>query len=295
MKFVRFGEAGKERPGAIDATGILRDLSAIVPDVSAATIATGALAAVTEERLTTLPAVEQPVRFGMPFTGTRKFLGIGLNYHDHAREIGADIPTEPILFTKAVSSLSGPNDPVVLPPGSEKSDWEVELGIVIGKRCCGVSPEDAMDVVFGYCLVNDVSERAWQMERGGNWDKGKGWDTFGPIGPWLVTRDEIIDPQALDIWLELNGECMQSGTTADMIFDVRTLVSYLSQFMTLEPGDIITTGTPAGVGLGMKPQRFLKPGDVMRLGVTGLGEQRQEVLVATEAYEAYAGSLSSNG
>lgn len=277
MKYVRYGEAGREKPGAIGADGIIRDISTLVGDVSADTISSGSLAGITEARLAALPAVEQPVRLGMPFTGTRKFLGIGLNYHDHAREIGADIPAEPILFMKAVSSLGGPHDPVALPPDSLKSDWEVELGVVIGKRVRNVAAGQALDAVFGYCLVNDLSERAWQMERGGTWDKGKAWDGFGPIGPWLVTRDEIADPQALDIWLELNGERMQSGSTADMIFDVRTLVSYLSQFMTLEPGDIITTGTPAGVGMGRKPQRFLKAGDIMTLGVAGLGEQRQEV------------------
>jgi len=286
MKYVRYGEAGGERPGAIDASGVLRDLSSVLDDISTTGIANGVLAGLTEAQLAAQPAVEQPVRLGVPFTGTRKFLGIGLNYHDHAREIGADIPGEPILFTKAISSISGPHDPVVLPPGSQKSDWEVELGIVIGRRVRNLSADQAMDAVFGYCLVNDVTERAWQMERGGTWDKGKGWDTFGPIGPWLVTRDEIPDPQALDIWLELNGERMQSGSTTDMIFDVRTLVSYLSDFLTLEPGDIITTGTPAGVGFGMKPQRFLKAGDVMRLGVAGLGEQRQEVR---------AHGLSANG
>jgi 2,4-diketo-3-deoxy-L-fuconate hydrolase len=278
MKFVRYGAPGNERPGAIDGAGVLRDLSPLVDDISAARIADGSLAKITDEQLGCLPTVgDTATRYGIPFTGTRKFLGIGLNYHDHAREIGADIPAEPILFTKAISSLSGPDDAVHLPPGSQKSDWEVELGIVIGRRARNVSEADAMEAVFGYCLVNDVTERAWQMERGGTWDKGKGWDTFGPVGPWLVTRDEIDDPQALDIWLELNGERMQSGNTADMIFGVRTLVSYLSGFITLEPGDIITTGTPAGVGFGRKPQRFLKPGDVMRLGVSGLGEQRQEV------------------
>ncbi|MFA7667990.1 MAG: fumarylacetoacetate hydrolase family protein [Burkholderiaceae bacterium] len=277
MKYVRFGEAGREKPGAIDADGVIRDISSLVDDVTADAIASGALDGITHAGLAGLPAVEQGLRLGMPFTGTRKFLGIGLNYHDHAREIGAEAPAEPILFMKAVSSLSGPNDPVVLPPDSLKSDWEVELGVVIGKRVRNITAEQALDAVFGYCLVNDISERAWQMERGGTWDKGKGWDSFGPIGPWLVSRDEVTDPQTLDIWLELNGERMQSGNTADMIFDVRTLVSYLSQFMTLEPGDIITTGTPAGVGMGSKPQRFLKAGDIMTLGLAGLGEQRQEV------------------
>ncbi len=277
MKFVRYGQRGLEKPAAIDAGGTLRDLSSVLQDITADDIASGRLSAITEAQLAALPAVESPTRLGIPFTGTRKFLGIGLNYHDHAREIGAELPKEPILFMKAISSLSGPNDPVELPPGSQKSDWEVELGIVIGKRVRNIAVSDAMDAVFGYCLVNDVSERAWQMERGGTWDKGKGWDTFGPAGPWLVTKDEIPDPQKLDIWLELNGERMQSGTTADMIFDVPALVSSLSGYMTLEPGDIITTGTPAGVGLGMKPPRFLKAGDVMRLGVSGLGEQRQEV------------------
>lgn len=282
MKYVRFGEAGKEKPGVIDATGTIRDLSGVIGDISAVSIADGTLAGISEAQLAGLPAVDSSNRLGIPFTGTRKFLGIGLNYHDHAREVGAEIPTEPIIFTKAVSSISGPNDPVMLPPDSQKSDWEVELGIVIGKHSRCLAREQAMDAVFGYCLVNDVSERAWQMERGGTWDKGKGWDTFGPIGPWLVSRDEIANPQALDIWLELNGKRMQSGTTSDMIFDVPTLVSYVSQFITLEPGDIISTGTPAGVGFGMQPQVFLKAGDVMRLGVTGLGEQQQQVIAYAE-------------
>lgn len=280
MKFVRYGEAGRERPGAIGADGVLRDLGTVLDDISAEAIASGTLASLTEAQLAALPAVELPGRFGIPFTGTRKFLGIGLNYHDHAREIGATAPAEPIIFTKAVSSISGPNDPVVLPPGSQKTDWEVELGVVIGRRARHLDAGQAMDAVFGYCLVNDVSEREWQMERGGTWDKGKGYDTFGPIGPWLVTRDEIADPQSLPVWLEVNGQRMQTGNTADMIFDVAFLVAYVSRFITLEPGDIIATGTPAGVGFGMKPQRFVQPGDVMRLGAAGLGEQRQEVLAA---------------
>jgi 2,4-diketo-3-deoxy-L-fuconate hydrolase len=282
MKFVRYGEAGRERPGAIGADGVLRDLGSLIDDVTAEAIAAGRLSAITEAQLATLPAVTAPVRYGIPFTGTRKFLGIGLNYHDHAREIGAAPPAEPIIFTKAVSCLSGPDDPVILPHDSVKSDWEVELGIVIGSRARRLAEHEAMDAVFGYCLVNDVSEREWQMEKGGTWDKGKGWDTFGPIGPWLVTRDEIPDPQSIDLWLEVNGERMQSGNTADMIFGVAHLVAYVSRFITLEPGDIIATGTPAGVGFGRKPQRFLKAGDVMRLGAAGLGEQRQEVRVETD-------------
>lgn len=282
MKLLRFGEKGREKPGILDENGLIRDLSSVVGDITAAVLSSENLAKLKATDLESLPVVDGGVRIAQPIADTRKFIAIGLNYHDHAKEVGAPIPSEPVIFMKAISCIQGPNDPVVIPRGSQKVDWEVELGIVIGTRASYVSRETALDHVAGYCLVNDVSERAYQLERGGTWDKGKGCDTFGPIGPWLVTRDEVPNAQALDIWLKVNGETMQCGTTANMIFDVPTLVSYVSEFMTLEPGDIITTGTPAGVGLGMKPPRFLQAGDVMTLGISGLGEQRQEVL----AYQA---------
>lgn len=283
MKLLRFGEKGRERPGILDEDGRIRDVSVLVDDIRASSLTPELLERLKAADLSALPVVDSGVRLAEPIGDVRKFIAIGLNYYDHAKEVGAPVPEEPVIFMKAVSCIQGPRDPVVIPRGAEKVDWEVELGIVIGQRASYVTPEAALSHVAGYCLVNDVSERSYQMERGGTWDKGKGCDTFGPVGPWLVTQDEIPDPQALDIWLRVNGEAMQSGNTSTMIFDVKTLVSYVSEFMTLEPGDIITTGTPPGVGLGMKPPRFLRPGDVMTLGIEGLGEQRQEVLAFEHA------------
>ena len=278
MKLVRFGEMGLEKPGLIDDAGQLRDLSAVVPDIGPAQLSDAGLAALRQIRSETLPLVEGAPRLGAPLNGVGKFIAIGLNYADHAAEAGLPIPQEPILFMKATSCIQGPHDPVMLPKGAEKCDWELELGVVIGTRARYVTPEDALSHVAGYCTVNDVSERAFQMERGGTWDKGKGCDTFGPLGPWLVTRDEVPDPQALGMWLDLNGQRTQTGNTKTMIFNVARIVSYVSEFMTLMPGDVITTGTPPGVGMGMKPPLFLKAGDVMTLGIDGLGEQRQLVV-----------------
>lgn len=278
MKLLRYGPAGREKPGLLDAEGRLRDLSAVVPDIGAAQLAPLAMAKLARLDPAKLPLVRGRPRLGVPFSGVGKFLAIGLNYADHAAEAGAAIPTEPVLFTKAISCLQGPNDPVMLPKGSVKTDWEVELGVVIGQRACHVSQRDALSHVAGYCVVNDVSERAYQLERGGTWDKGKGCDTFGPVGPWLVTRDEIPNPQRLNLWLDLNGQRRQHGSTRTMIFSVAQIVSYVSRFMTLHPGDIITTGTPPGVGMGHKPPRYLKRGDEMRLGIDGLGEQCQRVV-----------------
>ena len=279
MKLVRYGAKGKEKPGLIDQDGKLRDLSKVVKDITPEHLSKTALAKLAKLDTAKLPLVKGKPRFGVPFTGVGKFLAIGLNYSDHAAEAGMPIPKEPIMFFKADTSLSGPNDKVMLPQGSKKSDWEVELGIVIGKKARYVTKKDALKHVAGYCVVNDVSEREYQLERGGTWDKGKGCDTFGPVGPWLVTADEIKDPQKLDMWLDVNGKRFQTGNTKTMIFDAATIISYVSEFMTLMPGDIITTGTPPGVGLGVKPKpRFLKAGDVMTLGIQGLGEQRQEVV-----------------
>jgi 2-keto-4-pentenoate hydratase/2-oxohepta-3-ene-1,7-dioic acid hydratase in catechol pathway len=278
MKLIRHGEAGKEKPGLVDSGGQPRDLSGLVGDIDGSQLNDAALAAIARIDPARLPLVEGPVRYGCPVAGVGKFVAIGLNYYDHAREVGSPIPQEPVIFMKATSCIQGPDDDVMLPPGSEKGDWEVELGIVIGARARHVSEADALGHVAGYCVVNDVSEREYQMDRGGTWDKGKGCDTFGPVGPWLVTRDEVPDPQSLDLWLDLNGKRMQTGNTRTMIFSAATIVSYVSRFMTLLPGDIITTGTPPGVGLGMKPPVFLKAGDVMTLGVQGLGGQRQKVV-----------------
>lgn len=279
MKLVRYGAKGKEKPGLIDQDGKLRDLSKVVKDITPEHLSKTALAKLAKLDTAKLPLVKGKPRFGVPFTGVGKFLAIGLNYSDHAAEAGMPIPKEPIMFFKADTSLSGPNDKVMLPQGSKKSDWEVELGIVIGKKARYVTKKDALKHVAGYCVVNDVSEREYQLERGGTWDKGKGCDTFGPVGPWLVTADEIKDPQKLDMWLDVNGKRFQTGNTKTMIFDAATIISYVSEFMTLMPGDIITTGTPPGVGMGVKPKpRFLKAGDVMTLGIQGLGEQRQEVV-----------------
>ena len=278
MKLVRYGNSGKEKPGLIDAGGKLRDLSAIVPDIGPAQLDAAVLAKLAKLDTAKLPAVRGTPRMGCPVAGVGKFVAIGLNYADHAAESGAPIPKEPIVFMKATTCIQGPNDPVMLPKGSVKSDWEVELGIVIGTRARYVTQKAALDHVAGYCTINDVSEREYQIERGPQWDKGKGCDTFGPIGPWLVTRDEIANVQKLSMWLDLNGKRMQTGNTKTMIFGVAKLVSYVSQFMTLMPGDVITTGTPPGVGLGMKPPLYLKKGDVMTLGIEGLGEQRQVVV-----------------
>ncbi|HWK36548.1 fumarylacetoacetate hydrolase family protein [Sphingomonas sp.] len=277
MKLCRHGEPGSERPGIVDHDGAIRDLSSIVGDIDAAALAPDRLRAIAAVDLTQLPVVAAGTRLGTPVAGTRQFIAVGLNYSDHAHEAGMPIPAEPILFTKGVSCIHGPNDPVVIPRGSVKTDWEVELGVVIGSTASYVAEADALAHVAGYCVINDLSEREYQLERGGTWDKGKGCPTFGPIGPWLVTADEVGDPQALDMWLDVNGVRAQTGSTATMIFDVAFLVSYISRFMTLLPGDIITTGTPPGVGMGEKPPRFLKAGDVVTLGIDRLGAQRQDV------------------
>jgi 2,4-didehydro-3-deoxy-L-rhamnonate hydrolase len=277
MKLVRFGNHGKEKPGLIDAHGVLRDLSGVVPDIGAAQLSPAALKKLSKINTDKLPAVRGMPRMGCPVAGIGKFIAIGLNYSDHAAEAGMQLPKEPIVFMKATSCIQGPNDDVMLPKGSVKSDWEVELGIVIGTKAQYVSQKDALNFVAGYTLVNDLSEREYQLERGPQWDKGKGCDTFGPIGPWLVTTDEITNPQKLAMWLDLNGQRMQTGNTKTMVFGAAKIVSYVSQFMTLLPGDVITTGTPPGVGMGFKPPRFLQKGDVMTLGIEGLGEQRQVV------------------
>jgi 2,4-diketo-3-deoxy-L-fuconate hydrolase len=279
MKLVRYGKPGKEKPGLIDADGVLRDLSGVVSDIDGNTLSPKMLSRLGKIKPAKLPAVRGKPRFGPPVTGVSKFVAIGLNYSDHAAESNMPIPKEPIIFMKALSSIQGPNDDVMLPKGSVKTDWEVELGIVIGTRARYVSKREALSYVAGYVLVNDVSEREYQLERGGTWDKGKGCDTFGPIGPWILTADEVPKPQNLDMWLDVNGERKQTGNTKTMIFDCATLVSYVSEFMTLNPGDIITTGTPPGVGAGIKPTpQFLKPGDTMSLGITGLGEQHAKVI-----------------
>jgi len=283
MKLVRYGQPGKEKPGLIDADGKLRDLSGVIADVTPEHLSDKALAKLAKVKADKLPLVKGKKRFGPPISRTGKFIAIGLNYADHAAESNMPIPKEPIVFMKSTTCIQGPDDDVMLPKGSKKTDWEVELGIVIGTRARYVSQKDAFNYVAGYCTVNDVSEREYQLERGGTWDKGKGCDTFGPIGPWLVTRDEVPNPQNLAMWLDVNGQRMQNGSTKTMIFGVAKLVSYVSQFMTLEPGDVITTGTPPGVGMGIKKDGkpapiFLKRGDVMTLGIEGLGEQTQKVV-----------------
>ena len=278
MKLCRYGKNGFEKPGMIDAQGNIRDLSAVVEQIDQATISPAGLAKLRKIKAETLPLVKGEPRLGVPYVGISKFVAIGLNFADHAREANMPIPPEPVVFMKATTSINGPNDKVIVPRNSTKLDWEVELGVVICKKAQYVPEDKALDYVAGYCVVNDVSERAFQMQSS-QWDKGKGCDTFGPIGPWLVTTDEIRDPQNLDMWLDVNGRRMQKGNTRTMIFGVAKLVSYCSQYMTLLPGDIITTGTPPGVGMGVKPDPvFLKPGDVMNLGIQGLGEQRQEVV-----------------
>jgi 2,4-diketo-3-deoxy-L-fuconate hydrolase len=280
MKLVRWGQAGHEKPGLVDAKGRVRDLSGTIADIDAEALSSGfsALKGIDPE---TLPEVPAGTRFGPPVARVGHFIAIGLNYADHAAETGAEIPKEPIVFSKAPSCIVGPNDDVIIPKASVKTDWEVEIAIVIGKRALYVEKADAMAHVAGFCVCNDVSEREFQTERGGTWMKGKGCPTFGPLGPWLVTPDEIPDVQNLSMWLDVDGQRMQTGSTKTMIFDCAHIVSYVSQFMQLEPGDVITTGTPPGVGLGMKPPRFLKGGEVVTLGIEGLGEQKQH-------FKAYA-------
>ena len=276
MKLVRHGAPGKEKPGLVDASGKLRDLAGVIPDIGGEVLLPAGLRSIGALDPAKLPLVAGSPRLGVPVAGIGKIVAIGLNYSDHAAESGLPVPKEPIIFMKATSSLSGPNDPVTIPRGSEKTDWEVELAAVIGKPAAYVEEKDALAHVAGYLICNDVSERAYQIERGGQWDKGKGCDSFAPLGPWLVTTDEIPDPQMLDMRLDVNGVAMQRGNTRTMIFGMATIVSYVSQFMSLQPGDVITTGTPPGVGMGKKPPRYLKPGDVMTLSIQGLGEQRQE-------------------
>ncbi|HVY20880.1 MAG TPA: fumarylacetoacetate hydrolase family protein [Bauldia sp.] len=278
MKLVRFGPKGREKPGIVDKAGVIRDLSRVVPDITPETLADGAIAKIKKAKITALPAAPRNARLGPVVGGVRNFIAIGLNYADHAAETGAQIPKEPIVFNKAPSCIVGPNDDVQIPRASKKTDWEVELAIIIGKGGSYIDEAKAMSHVAGYALCHDVSEREFQQERGGQWTKGKGCPTFGPLGPWLVTRDEIKDVQNLDMFLDVDGKRMQTGNTKTMIFGVSFLVSYLSQFMALEAGDVITTGTPPGVGLGMKPPKFLKGGETVHLGIAGLGEQTQRVL-----------------
>ncbi|TIP55067.1 MAG: fumarylacetoacetate hydrolase family protein [Mesorhizobium sp.] len=275
MKLLRYGEAGSERPGLLDADGTIRDLSAHVTDIAGEALDPASLEKLSKLDPQSLPAVSGNPRIGACVAGTGKFICIGLNYSDHAAETGATVPPEPIIFMKASSAIVGPNDDVLIPRGSVKTDWEVELGVVIGRKAKYVTEAEALDYVAGYCVAHDVSERAFQAERQGQWTKGKSCDTFGPIGPWLVTKDEVQDPQNIPMWLKVNGKTMQNGSTKTMVYGVAYLVAYLSQFMSLHPGDIISTGTPPGVGLGMKPPVFLKPGDVVELGIEGLGMQKQ--------------------
>ena len=278
MKLLRHGPIGAERPGLLAVDGTIRDLTGIVPDIGGAVLSDVGLSALRGVDVAGLPVVDPATRLGPCVAGTGKFICIGLNYSDHAAETGATVPPEPIIFMKATSAIVGPNDPIIIPRGSEKTDWEVELAVIIGTKAKYVTPEDAMGHVAGYAVANDVSERAFQTERAGQWTKGKSCDTFGPLGPWLVTRDEVADPQALGMWLTVNGETMQNGSTRTMVYGVAHVVSYLSQFMTLHPGDVISTGTPPGVGMGMKPPRYLAAGDVVTLGIEGLGQQCQRVI-----------------
>jgi 2-keto-4-pentenoate hydratase/2-oxohepta-3-ene-1,7-dioic acid hydratase in catechol pathway len=278
MKLVRFGQPGREKPGLVDAEGKIRDLSSLVPDLDGEHLGAKFIDKIRRTRLSSLPAVRGKPRLGSPVATPGNFIGVGLNYVDHANEAGLPIPTEPILFNKAPNCVIGPNDPVVIPKDSTKLDYEVELAIVIGERASHVSERTAIDYVAGFCLANDVSERAFQMDRGGQWMKGKSAPTFGPLGPWLVTPDEIEDVQRIGLWLDVNGERRQTGNTKKMIFRVKKLVSYISDFMVLDPGDVIVTGTPPGVGMGMKPPKYLQVGDVVTLGADGLGEQRQEII-----------------
>jgi 2-keto-4-pentenoate hydratase/2-oxohepta-3-ene-1,7-dioic acid hydratase in catechol pathway len=279
MKLVRYGQPGREKPGIIDKTGKIRDLSKVVPDIAGDALSPRGLNKIRRAKIDTLPLVRGNPRLGPCVGGTRNFIGIGLNYADHAAEAGLALPKEPIVFNKAPSSICGPNDDTMIPKDSAKLDWEVELGVIIGERARYLAKSKAMDVVAGYCVANDVSERVFQMDRAGQWTKGKGCETFGPLGPWLVTKDEIKDPQNLEMWLTVNGEQRQKGNTRTMVFDVAHIVWYCSQFFVMEPGDVIITGTPPGVGLGMKPEpKFLKAGDTVRLGIAGLGEQQQTVV-----------------
>ncbi|WP_425145095.1 fumarylacetoacetate hydrolase family protein [Deinococcus sp.] len=278
MKLLRHGTPGRERPGVLDPEGNMRDLSEVVPDLGGDALSPASLARLADLDISALPVVPADARLGPCVARVGKFICIGLNYRQHAAETGAALPDEPILFLKATSSIAGPNDDVWLPGNSTKTDWEVELGVVIGRRAKHVPVARALGYVAGYCVVNDLSEREYQLERGGQWDKGKGCDTFGPLGPWLVTADEVPDPQDLHLWLEVDGVRVQDSSTHDMLFPVAEIVSYVSRFMTLHPGDVISTGTPQGVGLGMKPPRFLRAGQTLRLGVNGLGEQRQRVV-----------------
>jgi 2-keto-4-pentenoate hydratase/2-oxohepta-3-ene-1,7-dioic acid hydratase in catechol pathway len=282
MKLVRYGPPGREKPGILDAQGRIRDLSGVVPDIAGETLSAKGLSRIRKQAVDKLPLVRGKPRLGPCVAGVSNFIAIGLNYSDHAAEAGMPIPVEPIIFNKAPSCICGPNDDTIIPKGSSKLDWEVELGIVIGQRARYVSKDKALDFVAGYCLANDVSERVFQLERAGQWTKGKGSETFGPLGPWLVTKDEIKDPQDLSMWLDVNGEKRQRGNTRTMIFDCKTIVWCCSQYFVMEPGDVIITGTPPGVGLGMKPEpKFLKAGDVVTLGIDGLGEQRQKVVEFT--------------
>lgn len=278
MKLLRFGEPGAEKPGLLHTDGSIRDLSGLIDDLSGRHLYPDSLKRLSDADIEALPVVEGNPRLGPPIAGTGKFICIGLNYADHAAESGLAVPSEPVVFMKATSAICGANDPIIIPRGSQKTDWEVELAVVIGKPAKYVSEAEAMDHVAGYAVANDVSERAFQIEREGQWTKGKSCDNFGQIGPWLVTRDEVADPQNLPMWLKVNGETMQDGSTSTMVYGVAYLVHYLSQFMTLHPGDVISTGTPPGVGMGMKPQRYLKAGDVVELGIEGLGQQRQDVI-----------------
>ena len=275
MKLLRYGAPGQERPGLLDSSGRIRSLEGIVADVAFDALSNASLDRLRQLNVDSLPIVDGDVRLGPCVGGTRKFLCIGLNYADHAAESGMSVPPEPVVFMKATSAICGPNDDVRIPRGSQKSDWEVELGVVIGERAKYVAEADALNYVAGYCIVNDLSEREFQLERSGQWVKGKSCDTFGPLGPWLVTRDEVPDPQKLQLWLEVDGHRYQNGSTQTMVYGVAHLVSYLSQFMSLEPGDVVSTGTPPGVGLGLKPPQYLRAGQTMRLGIEGLGEQRQ--------------------
>ena len=278
MKFLRYGPAGQEKPGLLDHDGVVRDLSGEINDIDSSTLDARTLAHIAALDLDRLPIASEAQRLGPCVARPGKFVCIGLNYHDHSKETGMPVPTEPVVFMKATSSISGPHDDVRMVRGSTKSDWEVELGVVIGKPVKYITPDEALDCVAGYCLINDLSEREWQLERGGNWSKGKSADSYGPIGPWLVTPDEVNDPQALDLWLDLNGKRMQQGNTSDMVFPVRELIAYLSQCMSLDVGDVVATGTPAGVGLGHNPPLFLSDQDELRLGITGLGEQRYRMI-----------------
>ena len=278
MKLVRHGKPGAERPGVLDAAGGLRDLGGSIANIGPETLAPDALRRLAAIRPETLPAVAQDAPLAMPWRGVSKIVGVGLNYRDHAKEAGMPVPTEPVLFMKAPSSLAGPHDDILLPPKSEKMDWEIELGVVIGSLARRVPVERALEYIAGYCVVNDFSERAWQLERGGQWDKGKCFDTFSPVGPWLVTADEVVDPQVLDLWLDVDGVARQRGNTANMVFGVAELVSYISAVMTLVPGDLIVTGTPAGVAMGRKPAPWLRGGEELRFGIGGLGEQRHRIV-----------------